>query len=301
MSQMIKKLDDATKTHLHNLMQLAVFKLNDDNYYGINVAKIRAFEDFKRFKMTKGTTQETQILDGYLQYRDKVIPVLNVEKWLGVYEKDNTYNEYIVCEFNKETVALPIADINNIYNIEVESLQKPEMMKDVVTYNSILNIDDEETICLILDVEKLLADAFGLDFDFKLDDYQIKSNKELLIAEDSKVATEIFREIFKHKDIKYKIFEDGEQIIDYLKSLDEGEIDSIGMIITDIEMPKKDGYQVIKEIKSDKKLSAIPVAINTSMSNEGVKKKAMQLGVCTAIAKTDPKAVMSALQEYMRV
>lgn len=298
---MIKKLDDATKTHLHNLMQLAVFKLNDNNYYGINVAKIRAFEDFKRFKMTKGSAQETEILEGYLQYRDKVIPVLNVEKWLDVYEKGNTYNEYIICEFNKETLALPIADINNIYNIEVESLQKPEMMKDVVTYNSILNIGDEETICLILDVEKLLADAFGIDFDFELDEYEIKSKKELLIAEDSKVATEIFREIFKHKDIKYKIFEDGEQIIDYLKALDEAQAQNIGMIITDIEMPKKDGYQVIKEIKSDKKLESIPVAINTSMSNEGVKKKAMELGVCTAIAKTDPEAVMSALKEYMRV
>jgi two-component system chemotaxis response regulator CheV len=297
---MIKKLDDATKTHLHNLMQLAVFKLNDDNYYGINVAKIRAFEDFKRFKMTKGTTQENEILDGYLQYRDKVIPVLNAEKWLGIYESENRYREYIICEFNKETIALPIADINNIYNIEVESLQKPEMMKDVVTYNSILNIDDEETICLILDVEKLLADAFGLDFDFKLDEYEIKSNKQLLIAEDSKVAAEIFREIFKNKDISYKIFEDGEQIINYLKNLEQSDIDNIGMIITDIEMPKKDGYQVIKEIKSDKKFAGVPVAINTSMSNEGVKKKAMQLGVCTAIAKTDPVAVMNALSEYMR-
>lgn len=301
MSQTIKKIDETTKTHLHNVMQLAVFKLNDDNYYGINVAKIRAFEDFTRYKLVKGESVSSEILDGYIQYRDKVIPVLNIEKWLNIHQEGNSYREYIICEFNRETLALPIADINNIYNVKVEDLQTPDMMRDVVTYNSILNIDNEENICLILDVEKLLADAYGVDFDFEHNEFQVKSNKDLLIAEDSHVAQEIFREIFQNSNISYKIFSDGAEILDYIFALDDEGLENVGMIITDIEMPKKDGYQVIKALKSSSRYAKIPIAINTSMSNEGVGKKADSLGVCASIAKTDPEAIMGIINTHMVV
>jgi len=299
MSQTLKRIDETAKTHLNNVIQLAVFKLNDDNYYGINVSKIRAFEDFGSYKQVKGSGIDSEILDGYIQYRDLIIPVLNIEKWLGTYKEGSVYREYIICEFNKETLALPISDIDNIFNVKVENLQKPEIMREVVTYSTLIEIDGGENICLVLDVEKLLADSYGVSFDYEHNVFQVESSKVLLIAEDSRTAQEIFKEIFKNSNINYKIFDDGVEIIEYVNSLSNEELKNIGMIITDIEMPRKDGYQVIKELQSQEKYKSIPIAINTSMSNEGVAKKARLMGVTISIAKTDPEAVMRAVREHM--
>ena len=299
MSQTLKRIDETSKTHLNNIMQLAVFNLNDGNYYGINVAKIRAFEDFSRYKQVRGNGINSEILDGYIQYRDAVIAVLNIEKWLGTHKEGNVYKEYIICEFSKETVALPISDIDNIFNVKIEELQKPEIMRDVVTYSTLIEIKGKQVIVLVLDVERLLSDAYGKEFDFDSARSDIDSSKKLLIAEDSRSAQEIFKEIFKDTNVKFEIFDDGQEILDYVDALSDDELKNIGMVITDIEMPRRDGYQVVKELKSKDRTKFIPVAINTSMSNEGVAKKATGLGICTAIAKTDPDAVMRAIKEYM--
>ena len=270
MSEVIKKAESATKTHLRNIMQLVVFHLNDGNYYGINVSKVRSFEDFKRYKIIKNQAVPMPLLEGYIQYHEEVVPVLNIEKWLDIYQEGNPYYEYMVCEYNRRMVALPIAGIKNIYNVEIGNLQKPESLLDVLTYNSVMNIGDEEVICLVLDVEKLIFDAFGPSYELERDDTRrFGFTKELLIAEDSMTAQAIMEDILSITDVKFRFFNDGQEIIDHLAGLDEAALAQVGMVITDLEMPRKDGYQVIRFIKENATYAHIPVVVNTSMSNKG--------------------------------
>ena len=298
---MIKKAEATSKTHLNNIMQIAIFNLNDGRHYGINVSKIKSFEDYNKYRQIKNDTIKSAYLDGYIQYHEQVVPVINIEKWLEMYEAGSSYQEYMVCEYNKHMVAFPISGIKNIFNIPIENLQKPDsMFEDVVTYNTVVEIDGEETICMVLDVERLILDTFGTDDIIKGEESAMSNEKEVLIAEDSKAARAIITAIMEETGLKYTVFHDGKEIIDYLDGLDEAGLANVGMVITDLEMPRRDGYQVIKHIRESRNLSDIPIVVNTSMSNEGVQKKVMEMGAVGFIPKTDPENFVGSIREFMR-
>lgn len=81
---------------------------------------------------------------------------------------------------------------------------------------------------------------------------------------------------------------DGEELLEYLRR--EGKYKDIechrpGVILLDLNMPKKDGREALKEIKSDPKLKDIPVVVfTTSKAEEGVY-RSYQLGVNSFITK----------------
>jgi len=300
MSQMFKRLEATAKTHLNNIMQIAIFKLNDGNHYGINVSKIKSFEDYKKYNISKRSNDTNAILSGYIEYQKKIIPILNLEKWLGCYEEGNRYLEYVVCEYNDTTVAFPIAGIDNIHNIPTENLQQPEgFAEEYATYNTIQAIEGEQVICSILDVEKLLLDTFGMNFDTTIGHHTFNSDKQVLIAEDSRTARTILDEVLKQTDLRYKFFNDGKFLMDALKVLNESEKENIGLIITDLEMPRKDGFQVIQFIQETPTLKQIPILVNSSMSNKGVEHKTESLGVKAFISKTDPRGLIGAIKQFM--
>lgn len=297
MSSVIRRAEAKSRSHLHNIMQIAVFGLNDKNLYGINVSKIRSIEDFKKYEVAENNTIKSKFLDGFIEYQSKVIPIINIEKWLNIYSPDNIYYEYLVCDFNKNRVAFPISGIRNIFNVPIESLQKPHTMFDVITYDVVIDVDGGKKIVLVLDVEKLLFDTFGSNYEKA--DFSIVKSKKLLIAEDSKTAQEIIKDILEDSEINYKIFNDGLELIEHLEGLEKSELAEIGLVITDLEMPRKDGYQVIKHIKESPKLRHLNVVVNTSMSDRGVNDKSKSLGASGFIAKTDPEKFLKSILEHM--
>ncbi len=299
MNSTITKITNMTKTHLNNIMQILVFKLNDGVHYGINVSKIRSIEDFNKFRLIKNdinNSERNQILEGYIKHQDNIIPLLNVEKWLLIYTKNSLYREILVTEFNRHTIAFPINDVLNIYNIPISDLKTSHSNKDVVTYSAIIQVDGEDVTVLILDVEELLVEVFGIDVDI-IEKVIIDSNKKLLIAEDSKSARHIIKKIMECTNIEYELFENGYLILEYLKKLNQDEVNGIGLVITDLEMPIVDGYQVVNFIQKSEKFKHIPVLINSSMSNDGVKRKTKSLGSIGFIAKTDPVSFIEKIKE----
>jgi CheY-like chemotaxis protein len=79
--------------------------------------------------------------------------------------------------------------------------------------------------------------------------------------------------------------EDGEDAMDYLhqrgKYADVNRAPRPGLILLDLNMPKKNGREVLKEIKSDASLCGIPVVILTSSS------QSEKEGLCTGEFRAD--------------
>ena len=87
-----------------------------------------------------------------------------------------------------------------------------------------------------------------------------------------------------------KFVEDGEQLLDYLYQRGEyaGETGSAprpGLILLDLNMPKKDGREALTEIKADPKLRHIPVVILTTSKAEEDILRSYDLGVNSYITK----------------
>ena len=99
---------------------------------------------------------------------------------------------------------------------------------------------------------------------------------------------------------------DGEELIEYLRHegqyTDISEFERPGIFLLDLNMPRKDGREALKEIKSDPALSSIPVVVFTTSKAEEDIYKTYQLGVNSFITKPvtfdNLIKVMQTLGEY---
>ena len=71
------------------------------------------------------------------------------------------------------------------------------------------------------------------------------------------------------------------------------------MVLTDIEMPGTDGYQVASYIKSNKKFEHIPVIINSSMTTDAVRGKMNKIGVEGFVGKTDISTLFELTKRHL--
>jgi two-component system, response regulator len=85
------------------------------------------------------------------------------------------------------------------------------------------------------------------------------------------------------------VVEDGEDLMDYLhrsgKYAGEAGSPLPGLILLDLNMPKKDGREALQEIKSDPRLRSIPVVILTTSKAEQDILTSYDLGVSSFIVK----------------
>ena len=94
---------------------------------------------------------------------------------------------------------------------------------------------------------------------------------EILLVEDNPGDARLTIEGFKDARVKNNItvVEDGVEAMAYLRR--EGQYANVGLpdlILLDLNMPRKDGREVLAEIKADETLKRIPVLVFTVSSSE---------------------------------
>lgn len=100
--------------------------------------------------------------------------------------------------------------------------------------------------------------------------------------------------------------EDGQELMDYLlnkgKYIDKVKYPKPGIILLDLNMPKKDGREALKEIKAERSLRSIPIIILTTSKAEEDIVRTYDLGVNSFITKPVSfdglVSVMKALGKY---
>lgn len=80
---------------------------------------------------------------------------------------------------------------------------------------------------------------------------------------------------------------DGEELLDYLNERGDYKEGTVrpGVILLDLNMPRKDGREALKEIKSNSKLQNIPIVIFTTSKAEEDIYRSYQLGSNSFITK----------------
>jgi two-component system, chemotaxis family, response regulator Rcp1 len=94
---------------------------------------------------------------------------------------------------------------------------------------------------------------------------------EILLIEDNPADIVLTKEAFKECKTNHNIsyVNDGIEAIKYLKKKDKyNESITPDIILLDLNLPKKDGRQVLAEIRSDAKLKDIPVIVLSTSKNE---------------------------------
>lgn len=113
----------------------------------------------------------------------------------------------------------------------------------------------------------------------------------ILIAEDDEDDRLLMQDAFTECCLSNPLFfvEDGEELLDYLYHRGDytaaEQFPLPGLILLDLNMPKKDGREALAEIKQDAKLRQIPIVILTTSKEEEDVLRSYTLGVSSFIAK----------------
>jgi len=94
---------------------------------------------------------------------------------------------------------------------------------------------------------------------------------EILLAEDNPGDAKLTRKAFEQGNIlnNLHVVEDGVEAMKFLRQTDGYEDEPRpNLVLLDLNMPRKDGWEVLEEIESDQDLRRIPVIILTSSEAE---------------------------------
>jgi len=94
---------------------------------------------------------------------------------------------------------------------------------------------------------------------------------DILLVEDSPGDVRLTQEVLKEGKIKNKlsVVMDGEEAILFLRKIGKFKnVSTPDLILLDLNLPKKDGREVLSEIKNDPNFSSIPVVVLTTSDAE---------------------------------
>lgn len=117
----------------------------------------------------------------------------------------------------------------------------------------------------------------------------------IAIADDDPEDRQLIKEALEESRLLNELvfLKDGEELMSYL----DGDQPLPGLILLDLNMPRKDGREALKEIKSNPKFKQIPVVVLTTSKAEEDIYRTYNLGVNSFITKP---VTFSSLVETMR-
>src|SRR3989338_6667869 len=105
--------------------------------------------------------------------------------------------------------------------------------------------------------------------------------KKIVVAEDDQFLSNAYRVKLTKEGFEVKMVGDGQELMNLLKTYRPD------IIILDLLMPVKDGFEAIKEIKASPALKNIPVIIASNLGQKNDIDQGRPLGASDYIIKSD--------------
>jgi chemotaxis protein histidine kinase CheA len=219
-----------------------------------------------------------------ISLRDEIIPIVNLDFALDLPEKSQVdFGEVniVLVEMGNECLGLVVDTILSEEDMEIKSL--PNHMKNNEMVSG-ATLSGKNEIVLALHIPKL----FSIAKDEKPENLIPASNmnrqevvrRSILVVDDSESAREVQRSILEASGYIVDIAVDG---MDGFKMAQENRFD---LVISDIEMPRMNGFDFIKKLKMEESYRHTPVIVVSSRNEEAYKRKGMQAGADAFIVKS---------------
>ncbi len=297
MSGVLATVDMRTQLAGHNRLELLLFRLSDDQLFGINVFKV---QEVIQCPPLTHIPDSHPVVCGIANMRGRTVSVMDLSKAIGgngVQSEENPF--VIVTEYNQLVQGFLVGGVDRIVNMHWEEiLPPPKGIGDDNYLTAVTRVDGE--LVQIIDVEKVLAEVVGWNEEVS-EEYVAQAEEHegqgpgqplVLVADDSSVARNQIKRTLEKLGIGCVLVNDGKEALERLQGWADEEstpLDQrIFMVISDIEMPEMDGYTFTTEVRKDSRLNQLHILLHTSLS--GVFNNAMveKVGADDFIAKFQP-------------
>lgn len=106
---------------------------------------------------------------------------------------------------------------------------------------------------------------------------------KILIVEDDVLLSKMYSSIFASGNYEVQTAVNGQD------GLDQARATKPDLILLDIMMPKLNGIEVLRQLKSDPELKAVPVVILTNLAGDSDVQTALKMGAVRYIIKSELK------------
>ncbi|MBP8599184.1 MAG: chemotaxis protein CheV [Selenomonas sp.] len=286
-----------------NEFEIVEFSIGQVNY-GINVAKVR--EVITRTPVTN-MPQAHPYIDGLFTLRGKAIPLVNLPRCLNV-ETNAEPKNIIVTEINNYNIGFLVENVSRIHRISWKDMEPAPEVGDQSRVVGIIKMEDR--IVLLLDFETIIAEI-NPEINAKLTTYEDatesvrakRSEVHVVVAEDSPMLRDLLVTTLHESGYRYvRDFGNGQDAWEYLQGLTQkgGQISShVGVIVSDVEMPRLDGHRLLKLVRADDRLSDVPLVLFSSLISDEMRIKGDQLGASGQIAKPEINQLIGLLDNLI--
>jgi two-component system chemotaxis response regulator CheV len=247
---------------------------------------------------------DDSIIRATAQIRGNIATIINFDEWFNNEVLDDSEYEFIILAgFGGYNLGIMIKSVEYIVTIDSKDMQDNSMNNSKTNFIANIKINGEERLCTIFDCDKLLLDTFDdIDKGNQVEKIEVKphesSEKAIFFADDSSFIRKMVQSLFEKLSYKYKLFENGQDLLDSLKETDPSQI---GLIITDLEMPIMDGNHLIREIKQLLPYKDINIIVHTNMSNFIIENSLVELGANEVIGKINMSELSNGIEKYFEI
>ena len=273
------------------LVDFRIFKQEEngevyEGIYGINVSKVREIIRVPELTELPGTPD---FIEGIFDLRSIVIPVVNLAKWMGITppESVNGTSRVVITEFNNILIGFVVHEAKRIRRISWNDIEPATFIGgsgdlDSSKITGVTKIEGENVL-LILDLESVVQDLGLYKPDIEDIPQELEKFKGLaLVLDDSSTARKIVKEALQKMGFNVVEANDGQEGLDKLNELaemyHETLEDELKIIISDVEMPRMDGFHFAAKVKEDVRFSNIPIVFNSSISDSFSENRGKEAG-----------------------
>lgn len=286
-----------------NEFEIVEFSIGNVNY-GINVAKVR---EVVTVQPVTTMPQAHPYVDGLFTLRGKAIPLVNLPRCLNVQPSGELKN-IIVTEINNYNIGFLVENVSRIHRISWKDMEPAPEVGDQSRVVGIVKMKDR--IVLLLDFETIIAEinpevnAKLTTFEEAAEDVKDKRAKvHVVVAEDSAMLRDLLVTTLHESGYRFvRDFGNGQDAWEYLQGLakKDGPIDDqVGIVITDVEMPKMDGHRLLKLVREDDRLKEVPVVLFSSLISDEMRLKGEQLGASGQVSKPEINKLINLLDHLV--
>jgi two-component system chemotaxis response regulator CheV len=291
---LLQSIDQQTRLAGYNRLALLLFSLGGRATFAINVFKVR--EVIPRPQLT-AVPGAHPLVHGVMDFRGQVLPVLDLARALD--QAPGADADYVVItEFNRSQQGFLVNGVERILHVDVADVMPPDAGDGFLTA---MTRHDNRTV-QIVDVERVLADVTRpLAGVISSSDVSLGRGWRALVADDSQVARSQVTQTLTALGLSCVAVPDGARALEWLRAQAAASaLGDLALVVSDVEMPRLDGYALTSEIRRDPALSGLFVLLHTSLS--GVSNRAMveRVGADRFITKFSPEELSGAIRERLQ-
>jgi two-component system chemotaxis sensor kinase CheA len=273
-----RSLSEAGEGH----QRLVVFSYADGEHFAIPLEMVSLIEKVPLSAIRRVGAQE------YIQVMQRTLPLLRLDKVMGVGSLPRLTDTYVLIPAR---VSYPIAVLTG---------RKVTVVDVAEQYESRLS-DGQGMLGTFMHNDQLvmMLDLYRLFERHSPDRYRLvpveQRPAQILVAEDSPFFQNLIRSYLEHPPRRLTVVADGVKALELLQERPQ----DFDILVSDIEMPRMDGFELVRKIRADPVLRDLPVIAVTSLATPEYVERGLREGFDSYLIKIDKEQLVTTIDRHL--